>query len=72
MELAQLMRTRRKRLGLTQAEAAALAGVGARLVYEVEHGSTAVQLDNLVRLLNALGLHLAARPGSRDSVEVEA
>ena len=46
MELAQLMRTRRKRLGLTQAEAAALAGVGARLVYEVEHGSTAVQLDS--------------------------
>jgi HTH-type transcriptional regulator / antitoxin HipB len=71
VELAELVRTRRKRLGLTQADAAALAGVGARLVYEVEHGSTAVQLDNLLRLLNALGLHLTARPGAGDTVEVE-
>jgi len=71
VELAEFVRTRRKRLGLSQAEAALLAGTGARLVYEVEHGSTAVQLDNLVRLLNALGAHLEVRPGGEDSVSVE-
>ena len=72
MELGELMRARRKSLGLTQAEAAALAGVGARLVYEVERGSTAVQLDNLTRLLEALGLPVVGRRGAARSVVVVA
>jgi HTH-type transcriptional regulator/antitoxin HipB len=71
-ELGELVRKRRKRLGLSQAEAAVLAGVGSRLVYEVEHGSQSVQLDKLIRLLNTLGLHVAVRPGAADSVVVEA
>jgi y4mF family transcriptional regulator len=64
----EAVRSRRKDLGLSQADAADLAGVGARLVWEVEHDSTSVQLGNLVRLLNALGLHLELHPGAATSV----
>ena len=68
--LGQLVRARRRQLGLTQAEAADLADVGARFVYEVEHGSEAVQLDKLMRLLHVVGLHLTVQAGAGDGVEV--
>lgn len=54
------VRARRRDLGLTQADAAALAGVSERFVRSVEHGKASVRLDRLVLLLEALGLQLRA------------
>jgi y4mF family transcriptional regulator len=56
--LAAAVRARRARLGLRQEELADLAGCSARFVHAVETGKPSVQLDKLLALLNALGLHL--------------
>ena len=69
--LGQAIRTRRRELGLTQETVADLAGVGLRLVHEVEHEKGTVQLVNLARLLRVLGLHLELAPGASDRVQVQ-
>lgn len=67
--LGAALRARRRTLDLTQEELADLAGVGLRLVHEVEHDKDTVQLVNLLRLLGALGLHLELTPGAADRVQ---
>jgi HTH-type transcriptional regulator/antitoxin HipB len=67
--LGAALRARRRTLDLTQEELADLAGVGLRLVHEVEHDKDTVQLVNLLRLLRALGLHLELTPGATDQVQ---
>ena len=67
--LGAALRARRRTLDLTQEELADLAGVGLRLVHEVEHDKDTVQLVNLLRLLSALGLHLELTPGAADLVQ---
>lgn len=57
--VSRILRARRRDLGLTQQDVAELAGVGVRLVHEVEHGSEAVRLGNLRKILAVLGLQLA-------------
>jgi y4mF family transcriptional regulator len=69
--LGDLVRGRRRTLGLTQQDLADLADVGVRLVHEVEHDADAVQMKNVVRLLAALGLHLEVAAGARDRVGTE-
>ena len=61
MSLAQDVRHRRKELGLTQVDAAELAGVSDRFVRLVESGKASVRLDKLEALLDSLGLELHAR-----------
>ncbi|HEY7853981.1 MAG TPA: helix-turn-helix transcriptional regulator [Aquiluna sp.] len=58
MEIATVLRNRRKDLGLTQAEAAALAGVSPRFVYDLEKGKPTVALDKVLQLAEALGVEL--------------
>lgn len=65
---AAAVRARRRALHLTQQDLADLADVGVRLVHEVEHGTTSVQLANLLQLLNALGLHLELARGAGDTI----
>ncbi|MDO5533484.1 MAG: type II toxin-antitoxin system Y4mF family antitoxin [Propionibacteriaceae bacterium] len=55
---AAAVRERRRELSLTQADAAALAGVSERFVRSVELGKPSIQLDALTRLLDVLGLAL--------------
>jgi HTH-type transcriptional regulator/antitoxin HipB len=57
-EMGEALRTRRKKLGLTQQALAELAGVGVVLVIELEKGKSTVRLDRLMALLSALGLQL--------------
>lgn len=66
-----VLRARRRALDLTQEELADLAGVGLRLVHEVEHDKETVQLVNLLRLVRVLGLHLELRPGTADGLVAE-
>ncbi len=58
MDLAALVSARRRALGLTQLDAAELAGVSERFVRDVEAGKRSVRLDKVDALLHALGLRL--------------
>ena len=58
LSLARTLRNRRKQLGLTQLDAAELAGVSVRFVHDSEAGKATVQLDRLQALASALGLSL--------------
>lgn len=69
--LATALRARRRRLGLRQDDVADLAGVSERFVYALEHGKQSAQLDKVVAVLYALGLHLELRRGHAQEVRVE-
>lgn len=56
--IADTLRARRKQLGLTQQDAAELAGVSVRFVHDCETGKASVQLDRVQALTAALGLTL--------------
>lgn len=62
--LASQVRARRAYLRLRQEELADLAGVSERFVYALENGKTTVQLDKVLAVLNALGLHLEIHRGA--------
>ena len=65
---ADAVRLRRRQLGLGQGELADLAGVSERLVYALEHGKPSVQLNKVIAVLSALGLHLELRRGGSATV----
>jgi y4mF family transcriptional regulator len=54
----ELVRSRRRSLGLRQDELAALAGVAVRSVHAVEASKPTIRLDVLVAVAAALGLEL--------------
>ena len=57
-EMPELLLTHRKKSGLSQQELAKLAGVGKTAIFDLEHGKMTVQLDTLLRVLNALNIEL--------------
>lgn len=57
--LGHAVRAARKQLGLTQPQLALAAGVGVRFIVELEAGKPTVRLENILRVLNALGGSLA-------------
>jgi y4mF family transcriptional regulator len=57
--LGAALRTARKRLGLTQADLALAAGVGVRFIVELEAGKPTVRLEQVLRVVDALGGSLA-------------
>lgn len=56
--LGSAARTARKRLGLTQPQLALAAGVGVRFIVELEAGKPTLRLENVLRVLHALGGNL--------------
>jgi y4mF family transcriptional regulator len=62
------VRSRRRQLRLRQDELADLAGVSERFVYSLENGKQSVQLDKVIAVLSALGLHLELHRGAADVV----
>ena len=62
------VRLRRRDLGLRQDELAALAGVSERFVYALENGKQSVQLDKVLAVLSALGLHLEIHRGGAGEI----
>lgn len=60
--LGQLIRQRRRELGLNQTELADVAKTTLRFISELEGGKPTAQLDGILRTLAALGLELQARP----------
>jgi HTH-type transcriptional regulator / antitoxin HipB len=60
--LGVLVRERREELGLSQVELAGLAGVGPRLVSEIEGGKATAQIGKVFRLLHRLDLVVSVTP----------
>ena len=57
--LGDFVRQTRKALRLTQPQLALAAGVGVRFIVDLEAGKPTVRLENVLRVLQALGITLA-------------
>lgn len=64
--IGDLFKERRKRIGLTQAQAARRCSVGTRFVSELENGKPTLRMDKVVQALRAFGLELTAVGIRRD------
>lgn len=62
LKLAELIKTHRKRAGLSQKELADLAGVGKALIFDLEKGHEKLQLDKLKSILQVLNIKIAFQP----------
>ena len=60
-QLGELIRARRRELGLTQTEVAEVANANLRFVSELERGKPTARLENVMRVLATLGIELEAR-----------
>ena len=54
-QLGAAMRAARKQLGLTQPQLALAAGVGVRFIVDLEAGKRTLRLENVLRVIDALG-----------------
>ena len=61
-DIGRLVRARRKAQEATQAEFAALCGVGVRFISELENGKTTVELGKVLQVLKCLGLDVTIQP----------
>jgi y4mF family transcriptional regulator len=66
--LGTALRAARKTLGLTQADLALAAGVGVRFIVDLEGGKPTVRLEQVLRVVDALGgaLALTGLEGAED------
>ena len=65
-QLGDALRAARKNLGLTQPRLALAAGVGVRFIVDLEAGKATLRLENVLRVIDALGgtLQLIGLPSS--------
>jgi y4mF family transcriptional regulator len=68
MELSQLVKEKRKELGLTQEELANKAGVGLRFIRELENRKPTLQMDKVNQVLMLFGYELGAVPLNRNKL----
>lgn len=61
-DIGNAIRAKRKRDGLTQADAAALCGVGTRFLGELERGKETARIGKVLQILHGLGLALQIAP----------
>jgi y4mF family transcriptional regulator len=54
-QLGDALRAARKQLGLTQPQLALAAGVGVRFIVDLEAGKPTIRLENVLRVIDALG-----------------
>ena len=54
-QLGRALRASRKQLGLTQPQLALAAGVGVRFIVDLEAGKPTLRLENVLRVIDALG-----------------
>ena len=54
-QLGDALRAARKQLGLTQPQLALAAGVGVRFIVDLEAGKPTLRLQNVLRVIDALG-----------------
>ncbi len=58
--ISEAVKTRRKQLGLTQSETAAMCNVGAHFFSELENGKETLQINKVLHCLEMLGINLYA------------
>lgn len=68
-EIGQLMRQRRRELGKNQQDIAWIAGVGVRLVSELENGKETAEIGKALLLLERLGLDVWIFPRGQDGLD---
>jgi HTH-type transcriptional regulator / antitoxin HipB len=56
--LGQILRNRRIAMGLTQPQLALAAGCGTRFIVDLEAGKPTVRLENVLRVIDALGARI--------------
>ena len=61
-DLGEVIRSKRKKDGLTLQEAAAVCGVSYAFVSGLENGKETVRLNKVLDVLNGLGITLSAAP----------
>lgn len=54
-QLGDVLRAARRQLGLTQPQLALAAGVGVRFIVDLEAGKPTLRLENVLRVIDALG-----------------
>jgi y4mF family transcriptional regulator len=60
--LGELIRQRRKHLGMKQAELALVSGTGLRFISDLENGKESCQVGRTLRVLGSLGLGTTIQP----------
>jgi HTH-type transcriptional regulator/antitoxin HipB len=67
-QLGDVLRAARKYLGLTQPQLALAAGVGVRFIVDLEAGKPTLRLENILRVIDALGgeIQLSGLPSAAD------
>ena len=72
-QLGDALRAARKQLALTQPQLALAAGVGVRFIVELEAGKPTLRLENVLRVIDALGgeIQLSGFPSSVVDVQRE-
>ena len=72
-QLGDALRAVRKQLGLTQPRLALAAGVGVRFIVDLEAGKPTLRLENVLRVIDALGgeLQLSGLPSARSEAHRE-
>lgn len=66
MLISEIVKEKRRELGLTQEELAKRVGVGMRFIRDVEQGKETVRLDKLNLVFHFFGLEVGAVPMRRD------
>jgi HTH-type transcriptional regulator / antitoxin HipB len=61
-DLGRCVRAQRKAQGATQADFAALCGVGNRFISELENGKPTMELGKVLQVLKCLGLEVQVTP----------
>jgi HTH-type transcriptional regulator / antitoxin HipB len=69
-QLGNALRAARRQLDLTQPQLALAAGVGVRFIVDLEAGKPTVRLENILRVVDALGgeIQLSGLPGTDHDV----
>lgn len=63
-DIGTLVRVRRKEQSATQAELAALCGVGVRFISNLENGKPTLELGKALHVMKCLGLEIVVSPRS--------
>ena len=69
--LGAALRMDRKRMGLTQADLALAAGVGVRFIVDLEGGKPTMRLEQVLRVIDALGRSLVLTGLDAETAQAE-
>jgi HTH-type transcriptional regulator / antitoxin HipB len=69
-DLALIVRQKRKQDKLTQADFAAICGVGTRFISDLENGKSTVEFGKVLQVIKALGLALTVFPRGEKGINI--